>query len=187
MLTQLCPRSPTASFRSGRKERTQRSPTRGPPTRCGPSTLPSDRGAVSATPPAGVGRTPARSPRGQGRYLGRLPRPMPCPTVYFPLCSTTAPPAIWGKDDDFHDPLRVYSVPPCVYKRRRRASFKGVAVGPFGRTQRFVLLAEHTRSSETRSWHSPQSTPSLAETWDLPSLSRLACTPYYRHIRCKII
>ena len=27
----------------------------------------------------------------------------------------------------------------------------------------------------------------LAETWELPSLSRLACTPYYRHPRCKII
>src|SRR6185503_17862371 len=24
-------------------------------------------------------------------------------------------------------------------------------------------------------------------TWELPSLSRLACTPYYRHLRCKII
>ena len=30
-----------------------------------------------------------------------------------------------GKNDDFHDPLRMYTVPPCVYKRRRRASFKG--------------------------------------------------------------
>jgi len=26
----------------------------------------------------------------------------------------------------------------------------------------------------------------LAETWELPTLSRLACTPYYRHLRCKI-
>ena len=59
--------------------------------------------------------------------------------------------------------------------------------GPFGRTQRFALLAEHTHSSEPRYWYSPQSTPSLAETWELPSLSRLACTPYYRHLRCKII
>ena len=63
----------------------------------------------------------------------------------------------------------------------------GVAVGPFGRTQRFALLAEHTRSSEPRYWHSPQSAPPLAETWELPSLSRLACTPYYMHPRCKIV
>src|SRR6185503_17697383 len=39
----------------------------------------------------------------------------------------------------------------------------------------------------TRYWHSPQSTSPLAETWELHSLSRLACTPYYRHLRCKII
>ena len=29
--------------------------------------------------------------------------------------------AIWGEDDDFHDPLCMYTAPPCVYKRRRRA------------------------------------------------------------------
>ena len=48
------------------------------------------------------------------------------------------------------------------------------------RTQR--NSQEHTRSSESRYWHSPQSTPPLAETWELSSLSRLACTPYYRHL-----
>ena len=30
-------------------------------------------------------------------------------------------------------------------------------------------------------------TPLLAETWEPPSLSRLACTPYYKHSGCKII
>ena len=35
--------------------------------------------------------------------------------------------------------------------------------------------------------HEPQPTPLLAETWELPSLSRLACTPYYKHSGCKII
>src|SRR6185437_7276489 len=34
---------------------------------------------------------------------------------------------------------------------------------------------------------SPYSTTLLAETWELPSLSRLACIPYYKHIGCKII
>jgi hypothetical protein len=51
---------------------------------------------------------------------------------------------------------------------------------PLGRTQ-------HSAPLSTRYWHSPQSTSPLAETWELPSLSRLACTPYYRHLRCKII
>ena len=59
-------------------------------------------------------------------------------------------------------------------------------VGSFGRTQRFALLAEHTCSSEPRYWHSPQSTP-LAETRELPSLSRLACTSYYKHPRYKTV
>jgi hypothetical protein len=29
--------------------------------------------------------------------------------------------AIRGEDDDFHDLLSMYTAPPCVYKRRRRA------------------------------------------------------------------
>ena len=33
--------------------------------------------------------------------------------------------AIQGENDDFHDPLCMYTVPPCDYKRRRHASFKG--------------------------------------------------------------
>src|SRR6185436_2856976 len=35
--------------------------------------------------------------------------------------------------------------------------------------------------------HSSQPTPLLAETWELLSLSRLACNPYYKHPGCKII
>ena len=34
-------------------------------------------------------------------------------------------PVIRGENDDFHVPLRMYTVPPYDYKRRRRASFKG--------------------------------------------------------------
>ena len=94
-------------------------------------------------------------------------------------------PAIRGEDDDFHDLLCMYTAPPCVYKRRRQAL--SWEVGPSGRTQHSALLTEHIRSSEPRYWHSPQSTPPLAETWELPSLSRLACTPYYRHPRCKTV
>jgi hypothetical protein len=46
---------------------------------------------------------------------------------------------------------------------------------------------QYSARLSTQYWHSPQSTSPLAETWELPSLSRLACTPYYRHLRCKII
>ena len=62
-----------------------------------------------------------------------------------------------------------------------------MGVGPSGRKQHSALLTEPKRSFEPQYRHSPQSTPPLAETWELPSLSRLACIPYYRHLRCKII
>jgi len=48
---------------------------------------------ATTTPPAGASRLPARSPQDQGR----LSRPMPCPTVYFPQCLTTAPPRFGGR------------------------------------------------------------------------------------------
>ena len=70
-------------------------------------------------------------------------------------------------NDDFHVPLRMYIVPPCDYKRRRRASFKGDV----------AIIVIRSVPLSTRYWHSPQSTPPLAETWELPSLSRHACNP----------
>ena len=78
------------------------------------------------------------------------------------------------------------SMIPCACTPSLLVSIKG-GVGPLGRTQRFALLAEHIRFSEPRYWHWPQSTPPLAETWELSSLSRLVCTPYYKHPRCKIV
>ena len=69
-----------------------------------------DAGAISARP-----RTTPRTTA--------TPDAMPHSVLHtvFDHCT----PAIRGKDDDFHDPLRMYTVPPYVYKRRRRASFKG--------------------------------------------------------------
>ena len=57
---------------------------------------------------------------------------------------------------------------------------RGPRSDPFDRTQ-------HSAPLSLRYWYTPQSTPPLAETWELPSLSRHACTPYYRHLRCKIV
>ena len=135
-------------------------------------------------PPLGHMVTPDPSPsrkRVRDRWSGEMEsRTMPratamtgaIPHSVLPTVLDHCTPAIRGEDDNFHDPLCMYTVPPCVYKR---------GVGPFGRAQRLALLTEHIRSSEPRYWHSPQSTPPLAKTWELPSLSRLACTPYYRH------
>ena len=138
---------------------------------------------VTTTPPAGAVRTPARSLQGRGRCPGRLPRPTPCPTVYFPQCSTTAPPRFGEKT--------MTSTIPCACTPSLLVSIKGggwlplkgddvARSDPLDRTQ-------HSASLSTRYWHLPQSTSPLEETWELPSLSRLACTPYYKHPRCKIV
>ena len=89
-----------------------------------------------------------------------------------------------GENNDFHTPLLMYTAPPYDYKRRRRASSKGDGHHHLGR------FRDHPHTSttlSTRYWHSPLSASPLAEVWELPSLSRLACTPYYRHLRYKII
>ena len=49
-----------------------------------------------------------------------------------------------------------------------------------------TYIRDHRHTLSTTE-HSTQPTPLLAETWELPSLSRLACTPYYKHSGCKII
>ena len=142
--------------------------TLGTPPHQTQGTVPS---TATTTPPAGAARTPARSPQSQGR----LPRQAPYPTVYFLQCSTTAPPRFGEKTTT--STTSCACTPPLLVsiKGGDGLSFRGMA--PSGRTQHPALLTEHIRSSEPRYWHSPQSTPPLAETWELPSLSRLACTP----------
>ena len=125
-------------------------------------------------------RTPTRSPQGRGRCPGQLPRPAPYPTVYSPQCSTTAPPRFGGKTTT--------STIPCVCTPSLLVSIKGGGGFPLrgSRDQTIFDRTQHSAPLSTRYWHSPQSTP-LAETWELPSLSRLACTTYCRHPRCKIV
>ena len=86
------------------------------------------------------------------------------------------------------------AAPPCDYKRRRRASFRLSRFARFARFSRSLSLSEDAQTllglsycGHLRSRSSPYPTPLLAETWEFPSLSRLACTPYYKHIGCKII
>jgi len=57
-------------------------------------------------------------------------------------------PAIGGEDDDFHDPLCMYTSLLVSIKGGGGLSLKGV--GPFDRTQRSALLTEHIRSSGPR-------------------------------------
>ena len=135
---------------------------------------------ATTTPPAGAGRTPARSSQDQGRYLGRLPRPTPCPTVYFLQCSTTTLPRFGGKTTTSTTPCACTPSLLVTIKGGGGLPLRGLRSDPFDNTQ-------HSTPLSLRYWHTPQSTPSLAETWELPSLSRLACTSYYRQLRCKMI
>ena len=125
---------------------------------------------TTTTPPAGAVRTPARSPQGRGRCPGRLPRPTPCPTVYFPQCSTTAPPRFGEKTTTSTIP---YACTPSLLvsiKGGGGLPLRGSRSNPFDSTQ-------HSTPLSLRYWHTPQSTPSLAETWDEAS-------PHKRRLKC---
>ena len=96
-------------------------------------------------------------------------------------------PPIRGEDDDFRDFPYMYSAPPCVYKRRRRTPSQGdLSLIAHATDTTHTILNTHTLSG-ARYWHSPQSSSPLAETWELPTLSHLACTPLLQALRCKII
>ena len=124
----------------------------------------------------GLARRPAQSSQDQGRYPGRLQRP-PSSHSVLPTVSDHYTPAIQGETTTSTPLPLMYAAPPCDYKRRRRAPFRHSGLSGFS------LLSGRSGTTE----HSSQPTPLLAETWELPSLSRLACIPYYKHSGCKII
>ena len=102
--------------------------------------------------------------------------------VSFPQCTSYSVRPLYpreSRETTTSTPPLVYTAPPYNYKRRRWASFSRVGLSLSG----FSL--PRGRSGTTK--HSFQSTPLLAETWEFPSLSRLACIPYYKHSGCKII
>ena len=112
------------------------------------------------------------------------------PTVHFLQCSTTVP-AIRGKTTT--------SAPYTRVRRPLLVTIKGGGGPPlrvsgliWTRSSNWTLacwslwfLSPKRTLSTTE--HSSQPTPLLAETWELPSLSRLACITYYKHPGCKII
>ena len=71
----------------------------------------------------------ARWSRQDAGAISTRPRTMPrtiatpgaIPHSVLPTVLDHCTPTIQGEDDDFHDPLCMYTIPPCVYKRRRRA------------------------------------------------------------------
>ena len=90
------------------------------------------------------------------------------------------------ENDDFRAPIFMYTTPPYNYKRRGWASFyAGGSDLSNPRLEAGSLIFPQRTLSTTE--HTSQPTPLLAETWELSSLSRLACIPYYKHPGCKII
>ena len=71
----------------------------------------------------------ARWSRQDAGAISAKPRTMPRTTAtpgaiphnVLPTVLNHCTPAIRGEDDDFHDPLCMYTAPPCVYKRRSQA------------------------------------------------------------------
>ena len=94
---------------------------------------PGPRSQVLSISPLGDVVTPDPSPSGkrvQDRWSGEMessttPRTTATtgviPHSVLPTVFEHCTPAIQGEDDDFNDPLCMYTVPPCVYKRMGRA------------------------------------------------------------------
>ena len=79
---------------------------------------------ATTTLTAGVGRTPARSPQDKDDTQDDCHARRHAPQCTFHSARPLHP-RDSGEDDDFYVPLLMYTAPPCDYKRRRRASFKG--------------------------------------------------------------
>jgi hypothetical protein len=96
--------------------------------------------------------------------------------MYFLQCPTTVPPRFKGK-------RRL----PCSHSCTVKGGGGLPATGVSGHVGRSLSGFSLPRGRSGITEHAPQPTPLLAETWELPSLSRLACIPYYKHSGCKII
>ena len=99
---------------------------------------------VTTTSPAGAARTPAQSPQDQGR----LSRPAPFPTVYFPQCSTTAPPRFGEKTTT--------STIPCACTPPLLVSIKGGG-GLYLRGGRSIHPVEHNTRHYSQNTYALQS------------------------------
>ena len=107
--------------------------------------------------------------------------------MYFLQCPATVPPRFGGKrrlprPDSYTPPLLV------TIKGGGRLPLDSLVLSLWGHPHTHKQASGRDPSSLTpRHPNSPRLIPLLAETWELPSLSHLACTPYYQHSGCKII
>ena len=101
-------------------------------------------------------------------------------------CPTTVPPQFRGKrrlscSHSYTPPFLT------TIKGEGGLPLAGAGWSLWSRTGRSVSDFSLPRERSTTTKYSSQPTLLLAETWELPSLSRLACNPYYKHSGCKII
>jgi len=80
----------------------------------------------------------------------------------------------------------MYTAPPYNYKKEE-VGFLEQEPGLSGHVGLSLSGFSLSRGRSGITKHSSQPTPLLAETWELPSLSRLACIPCYKPSGCKII
>ena len=108
------------------------------------------------------------------------------PTVYFLKCPTTIPPQFRGKR---RLPCSHSCTPPLLITIKEGGGLPLATAGwtLWSRCSLSLSGFSLPRGRSGITEHSPQPSPLLAETWELPSLSRLACIPYYKASGCKII
>ena len=106
-----------------------------------------------------------------------------CPTVYFLQCPVTVPPRFGGKR---RLPRPHSCAPPLLVTIKGGGGLPLDSLALRTSFRMLKTLLDLSYRGHLHSRPSPHSTL-LTETWELPSLSRLACTPYYKHSGCKII
>ena len=97
--------------------------------------------------------------------------------TFYSSCSLCA--SDLGRDGNFFPLPYMYTAPPCVYKRRRRA-----LSSPLSLSLSISISLSPPRSHTTNSLASPARSPDigtclnhLAEIWELPSLSLASLVP----------
>ena len=149
---------------------------RGPPNATAPYM--EDHAPATTTPPAEAGKTTGTIFAGPRTISRTTATPAAMPHSVLPTVSDHCTPAIRGKTTT----STPHSCTPPLL-----VTIKGGGRLPLDTTPKKDASGRDPSSLTLRHPYSPRSTPLLAETWEPSSLSRLACTPYYKHSGCKII
>ena len=158
---------------------------------CTPALRPGGPGPTRAITTAGALQDDRRHPRGTKDEIYDNSNARRLPTVYFLQCPTTVPPRFRGKR---RLPCPHSCTLPFLMTIKGGGGLAEQGISAFwagwslwSRCSPSLPGSFLPRGRSGVTEHSPQPTPLLVEIWELSSLSRLACNPYYKHSRCKII